>query len=101
MKIWKMQKGYLPDLNLLTFSLFIGISACFFLIKRDDFVASNEELKEVNKVVELAKDASFAEEFNRKVKPYLDDGLVTKKDAKNIIKEYELLKLKQNTVTQE
>lgn len=56
--------------------------------------ASAEQLKEVNATVELAQQQPFAKEFNKEIKPYLEDGRITKQEAETILKQYETIKLK-------
>lgn len=58
--------------------------------------ANAEQLQEVNATVELAKKQPFSKEFNAAIKPYFEDGRITKEEAKQILKEYETIKLKYN-----
>lgn len=58
--------------------------------------ADAEKLKDVNEVILLVQNKPYATEFNKVVKPYLEDNRITNSEANEILKQYEIIQLKYN-----
>ncbi|MBL8281937.1 MAG: hypothetical protein JNJ87_08665 [Acinetobacter junii] len=83
--------------------IILFIIAAFFVFLGFDAYnlteASTEQLKEVNAKVELAQKQPFAKEFNKQIKPLVEDNYISKREAKEILMTYETTKLKYNAVS--
>lgn len=100
------QKGFICDLTLLGWFVvlfcigFFGLLVFTMVMSAKDLSdADAEQLKNVNEALVLVQNKPYAIEFNKIVKPYLKDNRITNSEAKEILKQYEIIQLKYNIVS--